>query len=286
MYQYSTSHYLYRQRQPWSVGGGLLRDCLPCLQGRYFSEPMLEAHAGCDVTLKNYVEDIEQVIYENRFLDNVGRGVLWRTVSSGFVCFVLLAAILLLSVVKILQQDKISEEHQNVMLLVESCVAVAMVMIRVLQTLVLYWREREVRHAVEVTAWDDGVVTRGRPLTLFVLMWMYASVEVIVVSSVVFGNTFCYLHAMPQWSLLTTAAPVFLVSEHCSALLQRKLEVWLGVIREDQFKLVLLETTQILQDMWSKIPDFDTQNKIYAFKEAISRSFNLESLKLTYILEK
>ena len=286
VYQYPTSHYMYRQRQPWSITGGLLRDCLPCLQGKYFQEPMLEAHAGSNIQLKNYVEDIEQVIYENRYLDNFGRGICWRIISSGIVCFLLLSGVMFLSLVKVLIHENISDTNQCVMTIMESIFAVAIVVIRVLQTLVLYWKERELRHNMEVTSWDDGTITRGRPLTLFILMWIYASLQVIVTSTIIFGNVFCFLHNRLEWTLLTTVLPVFLVSEHFSGVLQRKLEVWQGVIKEDQCRLALLETTKILQEMWSKLPDFDTQNKIYAFKEAISRSFNLETSKLTYILEK
>ena len=277
---------MYRQRQPWSIAGGLFRDCLPCLHGKYFHEPMLEAHAGSNIQLKNYVEDIEQVIYENRYLDNFGRGICWRLVSSGIVCFVLLSGVILLSVIKALMKDDLSDVDKTAMTILETIFAVAMVVIRVLQTLVLYWKERELRHNMEVTSWDDGTITRGRPLTLFILMWIYASLQIIVTSTIIFGNVFCFLHGRPEWTLLTTVLPVFLFSEHFSGVLQRKLEVWHGVIKEDQVKLTLLETTKILQEMWSKMPDFDTQNKIYAFKEAISRSFNLEALKLSYILEK
>lgn len=286
VYQYPTTYYLHRQRQPWSVTGGLLRDCFPCLQGKYFAEPMLEAHAGSQVQLKNYVEDIEQVIYDNRFLDNFGRGICWRLLSSGIVCFLLLSAVILLGSLKALLGESFSERQQNVLILLESIIAVALVLVRVLQTLVLYWKEREIRHSLEVTSWDDGSVTRGRPLTLFILMWIYASVEVIVASAVIFGNIFCYLHHRPKWTLFTTVLPVFLVSEHFSAVLQRKLEVWHGLIKEDQSRLVLLEANKILQEMWSKMPDSQTRNKIYAFKEAVCRSFNLESFKLSYIVEK
>ncbi len=286
MYQYPTSYFLDRQRQPWSVCGGVVTDCLPCFTGRVCPEPMIECHAGAQVPLKHYIEESDHVIYHNRFLDSFGRGVCWKIISSGLSCFLMLSTVLILSLVKTLLSQRITDKDKTLMVVVESILSTLLVVVRMLQTLVLYWRERELRHQMEVTCWEDGTVTRGRPLSLFVLLWLYAATQCLVISSVIFGNLYFALHSRPEWTLFTCTLPVFLISEHFSHVLHSKLHLWHCVIQDDHAKLTLLETCKLLQEMWSKLPDFDTQNRVYAFKEAVWKSFHLETLRLSYMCEK
>ncbi len=238
------------------------------------------------VPLKHYIEDSDQVIYNNRFIDSLGRGICWRIISSGLSCFLILSTVLVLSLVKALLSNHIKDRDKILMVAMECILSTLLVAMRLLQTLVLYWRERELRHQMEVTCWEDGTVTRGRPWSLFVLLWLYAATQCLVILSVIFGSIYFVLNSKPEWTLFTCALPVFLISEHFSHILQSKLQLWHYVIRDDHARLTLLETCKLLQEMWSKLPDFDTQNKVYAFKEAVWKSFHLETLRLSYMCEK
>ena len=177
------------------------------------------------------------------------------------------------------------EEHAAVLTAVETILAFYCLAVRTLQTLTLYWRERALRHNLEVTAWDDGTVTRGRPLTLFIFVWVYLTVQIATLCSVVFGNLSVTVDGRPHFTVLTTTLPMFLVSEPLSANVQRRLEVWCGDIVRDHLRLALIESRDVFDEAWHKLKDFETQNRIHMFKEAVAKSFSLERYRLTYMIK-
>lgn len=203
--------------------------------------------------------------------------------SSGLVVWAILTLTFLIGCLKCFHHT-MDDEHAAVLTATETLLAVYCITIRTLQTLILYWRERFLRHNLEVTSWDDGTVTRGRPLTLFIFVWIYLTLQIATLCSVVFGNLSVTVNGRPHYSVLTTTLPLFLVSEPLSGNVQKRLEVWCAEIVQDQLRLTLIESRDILDDVWHDLKDFDTQNKIHMFKEAMAKSFSLERYRLTYMI--
>lgn len=281
VYQYSTKYYIDRRFQPNHILKKLILECIPCLENQVFPEPSMEASPGSQIHLKQYVEDVEQAVYDNRMIDNMEKRKLFRLFTSNTFIVVLLIMTFLLSAVKSVAD--LPEYDKNWMTLFETNLAVLAVIVRIMQTLALYWRERETRMTLEVCAWEDGTITRGRPLALYIIMGIYVMCQIFVCFAVVIGSLALSALHITHWTILTTGIPVYLVSELYSTILQRTLEVWRAETIQDHLRLALLEASDILEEAWVKTKDSSIQNKMFAFKEAITHAFHLDTLKLAYI---
>lgn len=279
--QYSTQYYIDRRQQQNQAWSRVVQDCFPCFDSCSWEEPRLEGHPGKPVILKSYVEDVEQAIYNARHLDSLGQRKEWRITSSGITFFLLLTTVFLVGSLKVLMSS--TEKVHSWLTLIESVSAFAAVVFRSIQILVLYWQEREVRRSLEVTAWGDGTVTRGRPLSLFILIWIYGIIQVFACAAIICGSMLFTYHSMRTWTLLSNGVSVFLISEFLSALLHRHLDSWRFQVKEDHLKLTLLEASDLFEDAWRKTRDDDMQNRVYRFKEAAISTFRLDTLRLAYI---
>ena len=279
--QYCTRYFIDRRQQQGQAWFRVLQDCLPCIQGLYYEESRVEGDPGKVLSLKTYVEDVEQAIYEARHVDNVGKRREWRFVSGGITYFLLLITVFLVGTLKVLMEAP--PKLKAWMTLAESFCAIFVVLLRTIQVLILYWREREERRSLEVTAWEDGTVTRGRPLSLFILMWVYGVIQAFACCVIVSGSILLSYYSLRDWTILSNGLAVFIISEFTSALVYRNLENWKFQVKEDHLKLTLLEASDLFEDAWRKTRDDDIQNRVYKFKEAIIASFRLDTLRLAHI---
>ena len=281
VYQYPTKYYIDRRFLPSHFFKKLVLECIPCLENQVFPQPSIEASPGSAIHLKQYVEDVEQAVYDNRLIDAMEKRKLFRLCTSHTVVVVLLIMTFLLAAIK--SVASISENDKNWMTLFETNLAVLAVIVRIMQTLALYWRERETRMALEVCAWEDGTITRGRPLALYIIMGIYIMTQILVCFAIVIGSLcFSALH-QTEWTILTTGIPVFLISELMSNILQRTLDVWRAETIQDHLRLTLIEASDIFEEAWVKTRDCNIQNKMFSFKEAITNAFHLDTLRLAYI---
>ena len=219
-----------------------------------------------------------------RTLDGLSSLRAWRWTSSPLLIWMMLIALFVLACMKntVPLEDS---RHMTALTGLETICGFYCLIVRTIETLCLYWRERKLRHNLEVTAWDDGTVSRGRPLSLFICIWMYLSIETALLLCVLFGNLVLAVNEMSHWTLLTTTMTVLVISEPLTCLTQRHLVVWNARIMEDHLRLTLIESMDLFEEVSCKLKDFETQNKIYAFREAVSKSFQLERYKHSYMIK-
>ena len=284
VYQYSTAHYLDRTQRSDGVWGTLVRSCIPCcVRTERFTEDKVESSPGAAIELSQYLTDVEHQTFNNNWLDSTRRSSVWKCMSSGLLVYMSLLGCFLCGVLPLLVADMEDENGLGAAAIVACFLGLYSVIVRLIQSLTRYWRERELRHNTEVCAWGDGTLTRGRPLSMFVCMIVYVSIQGIVLVGVLTSTVLLVHYGHSKWSVLTITLPVIMFSEVPSSMLHLALDQWIAGVNEDHLTLALLETTDLLDQAWFKIRDFDTQNRIYTFREALIRHFRLDTLRMTYM---
>ena len=248
-----------------------------------FTENTIESHPGTLIDLSTYITNVEHQVFTNNSLDSVRHSSVWRFLSSGLLVYMALLSCFLCGILPLLTADADDVNGLGASAIVACFTGSYAVLIRLIQSLTRYWNERELRHNTEVCAWGDGTITRARPLTMFVCLSVYVTVQVMLLAGILISTVLLVHFQHSKWSVLTIALPVFFISEIPSSMLHIALDHWISGVKEDHLTLALLESADILDQAWYKIKNFNVQNKIYTFREAIIRHFRLDTKRMTYM---